>query len=172
MVITIIIIFIIIINAMHQRCIQTVSFVLFKKNRCILHDSKDQNTSKRRPTLLGCMSNIEIMWKMAYRYIRCSELHFKLFFFFSTHGPCEPLRPVMTLLHSPLCAVSCTTSDYYKLQLELKSSYSCGTNIIQIWHQHEQETNKQPFHTLLQPFLNVPTSPWHHFLDDSRWQVD
>ena len=61
MVITIIIIFIIIINAMHQRCIQTVSFVLFKKNRCILHDSKDQNTSKRRPTLLGCMSNIEIM---------------------------------------------------------------------------------------------------------------
>ena len=31
MVITIIIIFIIIINAMHQRCIQTVSFVLFKK---------------------------------------------------------------------------------------------------------------------------------------------
>ena len=43
-------------------------------------------------------------------WIRISETTELQIIFFLTRGRCEPLRPVTTLLHSSLPAVSCTTS--------------------------------------------------------------
>ena len=72
------------------------------------------NIASWRPKIQRCLENGELNQARSKpdtvdRPVRTART-IVFFFFFLTHGPCEPLRPVTTLLHSSLSAVSRTTS--------------------------------------------------------------